>query len=377
MRARTSGRYVFFSHDGYGLGHVRRNVLIARALRSLDPSAEVTIVTGVPTRQAWLNSSDMHVVRVPAVLKRSDGSYQPIGMEMEEAIEIRRRRFEAVIDIARPNVVVVDRHPYGIAGELRDGLSLARSRDVRMVLGLRDILDEPEVIRGEIAGEEWEGIPELFDQVLVYGDRGFCDHQAEYGLPVEPTYCGWVTDPVEVVEREENLLAVAAGGGGDGGHVFRLALALLERRSELRGDIVAGPYGDLGSLASLTAASPARERVTLARDVDGCGSIFARASAVLEMAGYNSTFEALAARQRPILVPRRAPRREQAIRATRLEGLGLADAVEEGVDAEEVETLLDSPRALPAEALDAAGIRLDGAHRAAKHILLTPARTAA
>jgi predicted glycosyltransferase len=96
------------------------------------------------------------------------------------------------------------------------------------------------------------------------------------------------------------------------------------------------------------------------------------------MAGYNSTFEALAARQRPILVPRRAPRREQAIRATRLERLGLVDAVEEGADAREVEPLLDRPRALPPEALDAAGIRLDGAQRAAKHILeLTPARTAA
>ena len=43
--------------------------------------------------------------------------------------------------------------------------------------------------------------------------------------------------------------------------------------------------------------------------------LFARAAAVLCMAGYNSTLEALAAGRRPILVPRRSPRREQAIRA--------------------------------------------------------------
>ena len=31
------GRYLFYSHDGYGLGHVRRNSLIARAVLKADP----------------------------------------------------------------------------------------------------------------------------------------------------------------------------------------------------------------------------------------------------------------------------------------------------------------------------------------------------
>jgi predicted glycosyltransferase len=100
--------------------------------------------------------------------------------------------------------------------------------------------------------------------------------------------------------------------------------------------------------------------------VPSCGALFSRAQAVLCMAGYNSTLEALAAGRRPILVPRRSPRREQAIRAGRLAALGLADVVDEGADAEEVSWLLDRDRRLTPTQLREAGVTLDGARRAAQ-----------
>ena len=70
-----------------------------------------------------------------------------------------------------------------------------------------------------------------------------------------------------------------------------------------------------------------------------------------------------------MLVPRRNPRREQAIRASRLTALGVADTVDEGVPAEEVDWLLGRDRLLPPGALAAAGIRLDGAERAAAAVI--------
>ncbi len=87
------------------------------------------------------------------------------------------------------------------------------------------------------------------------------------------------------------------------------------------------------------------------------------------MAGYNSTLEALAAGIKPVLVPRRTPRREQAIRAARLAGLGLADMVDEDASVEEVLWLLRRDRLLPPGALSSAGLALDGAERAAETIL--------
>ena len=62
----------------------------------------------------------------------------------------------------------------------------------------------------------------------------------------------------------------------------------------------------------------------------------------------------------------RSPRREQAIRAARLAGLGLADVVDEDASPEEVAWLLARPRTLPAGALAASGVALDGASRAAR-----------
>ena len=158
---------------------------------------------------------------------------------------------------------------------------------------------------------------------------------------------------------------MTAGGSGDGEAVFALGLDVCASMPELRAVLVAGPYATASLDDRLIAAAVSHERIRLVRDTPGCGPLFARADRVVQMAGYNSTFECLAAGIRPVLVPRRTPRREQAIRATRLAALGLADVVDEPASAAEVAWLLRRPRALAAGELEAAGIRLDGAARAA------------
>ncbi|NUS50408.1 MAG: hypothetical protein HOQ22_05120, partial [Nocardioidaceae bacterium] len=68
---------------------------------------------------------------------------------------------------------------------------------------------------------------------------------------------------------------------------------------------------------------------------------------------------------------------EQAIRAGRLAALGLADVVDEGADVGEVAWLLGRPRTLRPDALQDAGIDLDGAGNAARRMrLLAGSRSA-
>ena len=123
------GRYLFYSHDGYGLGHVRRNSLIARAVLATDPAAQVSLVTGIEVRPRWLRqAARVRVHRVPPMLKSADGSYRHERLSFGDAVRERERIFETLVDDERPDVVVVDRHPYGTAGELRTGLDLARRR---------------------------------------------------------------------------------------------------------------------------------------------------------------------------------------------------------------------------------------------------------
>jgi predicted glycosyltransferase len=355
-------RYLFSSHDGFGLGHTRRNVLVARAVLTLDPDAAVTIVTGLPLRPTWLGDHRLRVVPVPALVKDSAGGYRNGGLTFEQALERRAEIVRTEVDTGTPDVVVVDRHPYGLAGELRDGLDRAAARGAALVLGLRDILDEPAAVRAELAGRGWDGVAGRFDEVLVYGERVLCDHVAEYGLPVAPRYCGWVTDRSPVRRRDPGLVVITAGGGGDGDGVFRLGAGALAQLPGHRGILVAGPYATRSGPAPDPAVAG---RLRVLRDAPGCAAILARAGAAVQMAGYNATAEALAAGLRPVLIPRRSPRREQAVRAARLAALGLADIVDEHAAVEEVVWLLRRSRLLPAGSLAEAGITLDGARRAA------------
>jgi predicted glycosyltransferase len=361
-------RYVFSSHDGYGLGHVRRNSLIAAAVLAQDPSARVVLVTGVGERLHWLGDDErIDVVRVPPLLKGSSGEYVGGKLSFDEAIAERARIFDELVRTEPPDVVVVDRHPYGISGELRPGLERARENGAALVLGLRDVLDKPGVVARELEGKGWRGVPDLYHRALVYGGAHLVDHETEYGLPMVPEYCGWVVGPIPAGERHPRRLVIAAGGGGDGAQVFKLGRRLVELHPSWHGVIAAGPYAR--SVSDLKPRNGLRKRLTVLESVGGCGPLFAGADAVLCMAGYNSTLEALAAGRRPILVPRRSPRREQAIRAGRLAALGLAHVVDEGAAAREVSWLMGRDHSLSADQLERAGLRLDGAQRAAERIV--------
>jgi predicted glycosyltransferase len=356
-------RYLFSSHDGYGLGHVRRNVLIAHEVLRRDPGAQVTLLTGVPGRLAWAIDPRISVVRVPPLLKDGSGAYRNPGMDFEDAIAERARIVDGVVEQRRPDVMIVDRHPFGTAGELRPGLQRAREYGASLVLGLRDVIDEPDAVRAELAGQGWDGAADLYQDVLVYGDRLLCDHELEYGLPVRPQYCGWVVPAVQQRRQRSDLrdhIVIGAGGGGDGRTVFDLGAAALALRPRLRAVVTAGPYaGQWQPPAELAS------RLRVIRGAGDLSALLADAGGAVQMAGYNSTVECLAAGLRPILVPRRSPRREQAIRAGRLASLGLADIVDEAASPAELAWLLDQPRRLRPQACADAGFRFDGADRAA------------
>jgi predicted glycosyltransferase len=362
-------RYVFFSHDGYGVGHLRRNTLIAHEILAQDHAAEVTLVTGVRRPPAWSVDPRICVVSVPTLVKGATGAYRGDLLSFEQTVARRRQAFAGVLARVAPHVVVVDRHPFGIGGELRAALVEERRRGTALVLGLRDILDDPATVRREMAGPGWHDVAEIFDEILVYGAADYCDHRREYGLPFDrATYCGWVVERAPTSRRRPQTLTIAAGGGGDGGRVFRLGVKVLEARPGWDGVVAAGPYADLDDLAAMVSASPAAARTRLIENAPGCLELLARSSAAMQMAGYNSTFEALAAGIRPILVPRSRPRREQLIRAELLADRGLADVVVEDDRPETVALLLDRDRRQPLHSLRSAGIDLDGAFAAASRL---------
>lgn len=357
------GSYVFTSHDGFGLGHVRRNVSLAEAVLRRDPHADITVVTGVAADLPWLRRRDIRIVRVPTFVKDETGTYRNGVMTETQVLERRAGTFQRVIETVRPDVVVVDRHPFGTKGELRPGLDRCNQLGIATVLGLRDIIDDAGAVRRELASERWAGAADTYDHALVYGARHVCDHEQEYGLPLTPEYVGWVMPEAMRPRRQPavdpRLLVVAAGGGADGHDVRHIGTELVRRNREWRGIMIVGPLARTGG------EFDGLDRLEVVGTVERCGDLLMRAAASVQMAGYNTTVEALAAGVKPLLVPRRAPRREQAIRASRFSSLGLADIVDAGADIAELSWLLHRPRRLDPRSLADAGVHLDGADRTA------------
>jgi hypothetical protein len=270
--------------------------------------------------------------------------------------------------------VVVDRHPYGTAGELRAGLDLARRRGSALVLGLRDVLDDASVIREEMRGLGWTDVEDVYDEVLVYGGRNFVDHEAEYGLTLPLHYCGWVAERAEPRHTDRRLLVVAAGGGGDGAAVFELGAQLLVQRPDLVGLFAPGPTpaptrcaGSASWVRSRTHRRPPGRVRTLVlarrRDpVHGGLQLHPRS------AGRGATSD-------PDAPAQPAPRAGHPGRW--LAGLALADVVEPGTDPPCVAALLQRIRAPgPDGALDGGRDRpRRGAQRALRLHALSAARS--
>jgi predicted glycosyltransferase len=336
-------RLLAYSHDGYGLGHLRRNLRIAAGLRRRRPDVEVLLATGAQAAGQLAAAHGIACVHLPSLIKAGPGRYEPTepGATSIDAVVARRSAIlaETVTEFA-PDVLLVDRHPRGLHRELDAALDMHRSRRprTRAVLGLRDILDEPETI-----GREWDeqeltaAIEDHYDAVFCYGDQEVYDLVAEYGLPGVVAgrlrYTGYLTDdllaPDAAAIRQAHsggarLAVCTLGGGQDAAGIAGafLAAMLHLRERNWRGVLITGPYMAASDVEALR-THPAAADVAIIPMATDVPSYLAAADAVFCMGGYNTTCEVLALAVPAVIVPRTTPRLEQLMRAQRLAGRGL------------------------------------------------------
>jgi predicted glycosyltransferase len=339
----TRPRLLAYSHDGYGLGHLRRNLRIAARLRRHRPDTEVLLATGAKAAERLAAAHGIACVHLPAVVKAGPGRYESTEPAKTpiDAVVARRSAIlaETVTDFA-PDVLLVDRHPRGLHRELDAALGVHRSRRLRTraVLGLRDILDEPETIRREWDEQELTAaVEDHYDAVFCYGDREVYDPVAEYGLPAVVAdrlrYTGYLADDLLASDAASirrahsggrRLAVCTLGGGQDAAGIAGafLAAMLHLRERNWRAVLITGPYMASGDVEALR-DHPAATDVTIIRMATDVPSYLAAADAVFCMGGYNTTCEVLALAVPAVIVPRTAPRLEQLMRARRLADRGL------------------------------------------------------
>jgi predicted glycosyltransferase len=345
----VNGRFVFYSHDGVGLGHMRRNLAIAGALTEAAPDASVLLATGSDELGAHGLAPNVDVLVLPGLKKVGNGRYSArrLPLSGREMRSLRAAQMETAIRSFQPDVMLVDKHPVGVRGELRPALDVLLEAGGRMALGLRDILDDPATV-----AEEWsaagviEEMERYADRVLVYGDPRVLDVVEEYGLPpslaARLRYCGYVVNPEPArghavdalppfatrLGRRPTVLATA--GGGEDGWTLLESFVRAAREANWDAVVVCGPQLRAARRHELRALS-FESGVEFHVNEPDVGSWFSHVDALVCMGGYNTLCEATSRGTPTLCVPRVRPRREQLIRGRSFGRLGLLRVLEPDV----------------------------------------------
>ena len=211
---REHSRVLIYSHDTFGLGHLRRCRTIAHALVERHKDLSVLILSGSPIIGSFDFRSRVDFVRIPGVIKLRDGEYTSLNLhiDIDEMLAMRASIIRHTADIFDPDLFIVDKEPLGLRGEVLETLQLLKSRGTPLVLGLRDVMDEPSAL-----APEWErkkvlpALDKLYDELWVYGLPQICDPLE--GIKVPPSvrrkmvYTGYL----------ERSAPVNAGLAGDAG----------------------------------------------------------------------------------------------------------------------------------------------------------------
>ncbi|MBD2250096.1 glycosyltransferase family protein [Nostoc parmelioides] len=339
-------RIALYSHDTMGLGHKRRNLLIAQTLGFSPLQTDILMISGIQDASNLPTPPGVDCLTLPALHKNIDGQYQArkLDLSLQEIIALRSQVILATIKTFKPDIFIVDNVPRGAVRELDPTLEyLRREGKTHCILGLRDILDEPASVRRDwkrAANEE--AIQTYYDQVWVYGDRNIYDLAKEYHLQPKTAakfrYTGYLDQRnrlkylnLDIVQSfkslnlpSERLVLCLVGGGQDGAQLAE-TFAHAELPSGMNGIILTGPFMPREFRQKLHNYAAQRDNLRVLEYLAEPTMLLHQAERVIAMGGYNTTCELLSFGKRSLILPRVKPRKEQLIRAERLKELGLID----------------------------------------------------
>lgn len=341
-------RILVYSHDTFGLGNIRRMLEISRHLVHEDPDVSVLIVSGSPMLHAFRVPERIDYIKLPCLRRTLKGDYdvKSLDMDFEALIRLRANLLMSTVLDFEPDLILVDKKPFGVANELAPAFELLRRRHnrPRTVLLLRDILDSAEATIGVWRKNGYhDAILAHYDEVLVVGSREVFDLPVEYDFPQAVAdrvrFCGYLQRPRSSASRaatraalgidgNERLLLLTVGGGEDGHRIPATYLeGLALSRHAHRTMIVCGPEMRASERQHLRQSAAGHAHVAVADFSDDMMGLMEAADLAVCMGGYNTVCELLTLRKRAVLVPRTQPVREQWIRAQRMQALGLFRAL--------------------------------------------------
>lgn len=339
---------LMYSHDTYGLGHIRRTMAIANHLRGTNTN--ILILTGSPIAGRFTLPSQVDFVRIPGMIKKTNDEYRALSIKIDsqQALTIRTNIILATAQTFKPDLFIVDKEPLGLKREVLPTLEWLKETTpaTRTVLGQRDILDDPQVIISDWQDRDiYTHLAKLYDEIWIYGNREIYDPVTLYGFPENikdrVVFTGYIPrikkhgNVRKKVRRRYRILPddifvlVTTGGGGDGYDLLDQYVAMHDyfpTTLPFKSLIITGPF------------MPKRKREEIKKRGKVYGiktlpfhsrleELMQAADLVISMGGYNTICEILTQETPALIIPREHPRKEQLIRAQCLKEEALIDFI--------------------------------------------------
>jgi predicted glycosyltransferase len=318
---------------------MQRTCSIAWEIYRLQEDASILTFSDSQLGQFFPISPHHDYIKLPSIAKDGPGNWKAthLSMSFPEILHLRKQLISHVLLNYAPDIFLVDHMPHGAMGELLPALeAMKHSRfHTQVILGLRDILDSPDVTiqRWKIEGA-YEAIERYYARILVFGMKDVYNVAEKYQIPEGDArkvfYCGYVTNLATTNNAHAirtrylagkpagtRLIVVMAGGGADAYTMMSTLLDALPKVLENQKCVVAvitGPFMPADLIMDLNRRA-AQFPIHMMESVNDSISHIAAADLVISMAGYNTSVEILRMRRSAILIPRAGPSAEQRTRA--------------------------------------------------------------
>ena len=369
-------RILMYSHDTFGLGHLRRCRTIAHSLVEDYRGVNILIISGATIAGAFDYRARVDFVKIPSVIKLRNGEYTSMDrhIDLHETLKMRKSIIRHTAETFQPDIFIVDKEPMGLQGEVEETLAYLKKQGTMLVLGLREVMDAPHLLDAEWKRNDvMRKINQFYDNIWVYGPPDFYDPLV--GLEVPPQvrarmdFVGFlqrsVSQDVEPDHKPRgDYILVTTGGGGDGSDLIHDVIDAYQEDPTLthKALIVLGPYMPAKQRQKLIMKGAKIPYVEVIEFDNRMEELIDGAKAVVAMGGYNTYCEILSFDKPALIVPRVMPREEQLIRASRAAELGLIDMLlpEQARDPQRFAAALKALPDRDPPSKSAAGMTLEG-----------------
>ena len=326
-------RVLIYSHDSFGLGHIRRCRTIAQFLVRQFADLRVRILSGSPMVGEFEFSPGVDYWRLPQVIKLKNGDYVSgeNRTDLKSILKQRSRQIRETIVRFQPHLFVADKEPLGIQGEVKEGLQILQTLKVPKILGLRDVMDEPEALCREWSRKKvFPALENVYNEIWVYGLREIYDPfvSIPVGTQIQRKihYTGYLyrEERTEATKSTESRFLLMTGGGGDGEGLVDWVLRAYEQDSTLAPIVMLlGPFMPAHFQTEFKRRAGCFPQIEIVEFASHPETLIRQARGVIAMGGYNTFCEILSFNKPALIIPRERPRQEQFLRISNASKLGL------------------------------------------------------